>query len=379
MPKKLTNEEFLQRLHAVNPDITALEEYRSCSYLISVRHETCGYEWTTNPMSLMRGYGCPKCGHAIRKTQDEFEQEVHSKFPHLTVVGTYIKTNIPVAIRSDICGHIWDAMPFNLLQGHCKCAVCDGKQIQVGENDFGTKYPYLVKYLLNPNDATKYTAGSHTKVKCKCPNCGNVKTVELKSLGQQGFACDFCSQGLSYPNRFLRMFLSQLPIKNIIYEYHPDWSLNRKYDCYFEYNEKQYAIEMDGGFHYRETTMSEWTKDQVVKNDHLKDNMAKAHNINIIRINCRYSNQDFIVKHILKSELSQIFNLSKIDWNKCGEFATSNWIKYVCNYFEQNKTSYFKYQIAEQLGIHATTLSDYLKVGTQYGWCDNSHQRYYKS
>lgn len=84
-------------------------------------------------------------------------------------------------------------------------------------------------------------------------------------------------------------------------------------------------------------------------------------------------------RDVLKSELSQIFNLSKIDWNKCDEFATSNWIKYVCNYFEQNKTSYFKYQIAEQLGIHATTLSDYLKVGTQYGWCDNSHQRYYKT
>lgn len=56
-----TQEEFINTLKQINPDIVALEPYTTGKAKIKCRCIICEYEWTTRPNDLLRGHGCPKC------------------------------------------------------------------------------------------------------------------------------------------------------------------------------------------------------------------------------------------------------------------------------------------------------------------------------
>lgn len=56
-----TQEQFIQELYEVNPDIEVLEDYQGSTIKIKVRCKLDGYEWETIPSTLIRGIGCPKC------------------------------------------------------------------------------------------------------------------------------------------------------------------------------------------------------------------------------------------------------------------------------------------------------------------------------
>ena len=89
------------------------------------------------------------------------------------------------------------------------------------------------------------------------------------------------------------MYLRQL-LNNwiIMREYSRDWcgSGTRKaysYDNYFEVNNKKYIVEMDGGLGHGKRTYKSSKKDtNGIKRDIIKDNLAKEHNIEIIRVEC---------------------------------------------------------------------------------------------
>ena len=51
------------------------------------------------------------------------------------------------------------------------------------------------------------------------------------------------------------------------------------------------------------------------ENDMLKDKLAGEHDITVIRIDCRESERNFIQKNLENSILSELFDLSKVDWN----------------------------------------------------------------
>lgn len=59
-----TNEEFLEQLLEINPDIEPLEEYSSSHKKILVRCKRCKYEWTASPTNLLQRKGCPRCNHS---------------------------------------------------------------------------------------------------------------------------------------------------------------------------------------------------------------------------------------------------------------------------------------------------------------------------
>ena len=65
MGKKLTNEEFLQRLKDLGrDDIKPLEEYKGMNIKIKFKctNPECCYEWETTPAIICyNNYSCPKC------------------------------------------------------------------------------------------------------------------------------------------------------------------------------------------------------------------------------------------------------------------------------------------------------------------------------
>jgi hypothetical protein len=98
--------------------------------------------------------------------------------------------------------------------------------------------------------------------------------------------------------------------------------------------------------------------------------LAKEHNIEVIRINCNISSVNFIKESILKSRLSKIFDLSKIDWENCGRWALSNLLVKVCEYYKNAKDEdKSTTNISKIFDLDITTVQKYLRIGTKNGLC----------
>ena len=262
----------------------------------------------------------------------------------------------------------------SLLRGSgCACCNPISKITVPGINDISTTDPWMIKYFQGGYDeAKKFTIGSEQKIYPICPVCLRIKekTIPINRIYKYHSINCNCSDGQSYPNKFCFALLTQLNIK-FISEYAPDWIKPKRYDFYFKLNDKEYIVEMDGGWHNKDNNLSGQTKEESKVIDNYKDKLAKEHNIKVIRIDCGYNNLNrfnFVKNNILKSKLNNLFDLSKINWLKCEEFALSNLIKKACSYWNQGIHS--TKEISKMMNLDITTIGKYLKKGVKINWCD---------
>ena len=260
----------------------------------------------------------------------------------------------------------------NGSQGSITCIQC--KSISITN-------PELIKFLVNKNDIYKYSNGSNKRVLMKCPDCGYEKPMSIPNLIKQGFGCPKCSDGISYPNKFMFNVLEQLvnlgKIKYFETEKRFDWFVYKfkgkirkgKLDFYFEINGKKYAVEMDGWFHCKDNHMNGQTKEESKFIDNEKDRLCIEHNIYIIRIDSEKSELEWLKNKIIEFNLTKILNFQKenIDWLKCHEFACNSLVKEVCNLWNNNHEISL---IIDVLKLAKGTIRKYLKQGTELNWCN---------
>lgn len=279
----------------------------------------------------------------------------------------------------------------NLYKHHVGCNVCcsSPKKTLKGYNDMWTTNPELAKLLADPENGYKYTKNSEKRLDFKCPDCGNIiKNKMISQINNQGLSCPKCSDKLPYPEKIMYQVLKELKI-NFVYQYNPNWckyTLNNKnkkgrYDFNFKLDNKEYIIETDGDWHNKDNNLSNQTKEESKTIDNFKENLAREHGIEIIRIDCQESNLDYIKnnkKGILNSRLNDIFDLSKIDWLQCHKFACSSLVKQACDYWNLNK--YTTTEIGNMLKLDRSTIVKYLKQGNEINWCKyNAREEYKKS
>jgi predicted RNA-binding Zn-ribbon protein involved in translation (DUF1610 family) len=133
---------------------------------------------------------------------------------------------------------------------HQKCPVCSNKKIVKGINDVSTTDPWIVDYLKDKNDGYKYGRKSHKSVMFKCPICGYERENIIEVVTRHNhYSCPQCRDKMSRPNKFIRCLLPKLGLQNLQFEYSDDWTNNKVYDAYFEYNNKKYVVEIDGDQH----------------------------------------------------------------------------------------------------------------------------------
>lgn len=125
--RRKTPREYESDFNAANPTLTLLSEYMGSLERVKVRCDVCGHEWTPRAESVIRGNGCPVCANeAKRKTQEEFLQALSEINPNVEVLGAYRKNSQPVECRCKKCGHVWHPRPSKLLFGQ-GCPKCSGK------------------------------------------------------------------------------------------------------------------------------------------------------------------------------------------------------------------------------------------------------------
>lgn len=141
-----------------------------------------------------------------------------------------------------------------------------------------------------------------------------------------------------------------------------------EYDFYFELYGIKYVIEMDGGFHNKVHLKSKLTLEQVQEIDKKKDILVMQNNITMIRIDCLYSDYDYIFSNIMKSILSDLFDLSKINKTEINRKAYSSNIVEACHLY-MTKTKNLN-TISRLLKIPYGTIYRYLQKGAEIGLCN---------
>ena len=393
--KKLTDEEYKRRIYDLyGDDISVLEPYVNQRTKILHRCNIHNFEWMGRTRQMAEGHnGCIYCSSEkrsqgltqnIEKVKEKLKRVCGDEFT-LNDDNEYLGHNEKMYFThhlSNGTSHTVYSKP-DRIYNH-KCPVCSGLQVCIGLNDIWTTNPDLGNLLANPDDGFKYMQNSNKHTDFKCPVCGYI--CKDKSINQvnrdMDVRCPICKDGISYPNKFI--FNSLLQIKDKLdfldREYRPKWckfELKEKmrtgvYDIYLGINNKEYIIEMDGGFHEKLHSKEKYyTLEDIKYIDSMKDKLAIEHNIEMIRIDCSYDYHDrykYILRNILNSKLSEILPLELIDFEEANIKSQKSLLVEACNLWNNG---YAAHEIMLELNIGKWLVSSYLKQGQKYNLCNN--------
>ena len=267
--------------------------------------------------------------------------------------------------------HIFEATPLNVFGGR-GCPYCSHHKVFVGETDMWTTNPKMASMLKDPEDGYKYTENSTHRLYWKCLDCGNILFKSPNTIFRQGLSCDVCSDGISYAERYMISILNQLNIK-YLHDVATNWSNGKRYDFYIE--SLNLIVETHGLQHYEDSFNFKNPKKnnrsllEEIENDEYKKQIAINNGINdYIQLDCRVSNGEYIKKSILDSSLSDVFDLSNIDWYKCDVDSVKSLVCEIAQCW--NNGIYDIQKLSEMFGLHKGTVRDYLKRANDVGLCD---------
>lgn len=190
MGKQKTQEEFVEKLANIHPNIIVTGKYVNSKTNISVQCNIDNYRWDALPLNLTREkYNCPKCSGRANMTKEEYHSEMTAKHQNIEILGEYKKRTIPVRLKCKIDGHEWEAIPQNSLKNNSGCPVCAGNMSHTQES-----YEKLMKEK-HPNITVigKYVR-LHEPVELKC-SCGyQWKGTPSANICSREAGCPSCCQ-----------------------------------------------------------------------------------------------------------------------------------------------------------------------------------------
>jgi predicted RNA-binding Zn-ribbon protein involved in translation (DUF1610 family) len=275
------------------------------------------------------------------------------------------------------CGYKGWIIESNLNIGK-GCSVCSSapKKVEEHINSIvaNEETHWMIPYFQGGyEEAKEFAPQSNKQVYLKCPDCGIVKNkpVSINNLyANHSIGCP-CSDGLSYPEKFMYYFFEELDVefKTQLSKVDFKWCDNIRYDFYIL--KINGILEAHGEQHYIEKTSFPHTLQEEVENDKFKKELALANGIdeeNYIIIDCRKSELEWIKNKIIRSRLNYLFDLSKVDWLKIGEMACVNLVKVACEHKRINP-NLFASDISIIMKLSSVTIIKYLKKGNSLGWC----------
>lgn len=215
----------------------------------------------------------------------------------------------------------------------------------------------------------KITLHSKAKILCKCTECGHTQERAAYNLTANGFRCEICSKGKSYPERFMGNFLSQ---KNIGFTSQKTFEglPKRRFDFYIP--SKNMVIECHGMQHYSESLNFGQTKKQKTSSlkkqqeiDSIKKAFCLSNNINYVVIDCRFSSAEYISQQINRCEfLPQLLDEDVSEIAKLSASQENYNFKEMQNFLINGKTIN---EISRHFNLPPTTIRDLFdKAGVNF-------------
>lgn len=354
-------------------------------------------EWEITAISILKRPYCPHCEkeRTIKQNGIDFINKIHTKWPEIDFAEEYKGYDASMKFINNNTGETFIQQPQTLLRNFKENGIKEYKKriIKkdcVSKTKYKTSYPLLELYpqlenLIKDKEELKGVLVKDNKpITLMCPRCGVEKTIKTKNLNmflKKPFACNYCSIGISYPNRFIKELLDEL--NNTVYkdnpinykrEYQPIWAKPYKYDIYFNLNNIDYYLELDGSQHFspkffttklkREGKEAEDLFNKVKEHDRIKNELVKQNNGVIIRINCE--DVDSMKENILNSELSKILKLNNTDWKNVSEKSQEDIVLKIWELYNNGKGNSVK-EISGILKISQSAIVRYLKRGREIG------------
>ena len=390
--QKLLDERF-------DGNIICLESVKASNTSIKHFCKKHQYEYMSPPARVLQNkYGCKFCG-AEAHTQSLEEKLEKTKKRIFELVGNEYEIVDGFTAIDDMAKfrhnckngekHYFDMTPTSFIYRGSRC-YCENPSISrviPGFNDIHTTRPDVEEWMHNKEDAYKYSMSSKEKILWDCPDCKNTFEERICNVNSNRLSCPFCSDGISYPNKFMYNSLYQIKddLDFLEREYNPDWCKFEfngnercgKYDIYFGINGQRYIVEMDGGLGHgnKVHTNSLLSQDELLQIDLIKDKLAQEQGIQVIRIDCNYKTDNkyiYILNNVLNSDLKDIIDLSKIDFDLSNKNSVSSLIVKAGELWNQGLTAG---QIRKELKIGEGTVTSYLKTASEIGVCDYSVEK----
>lgn len=300
----------------------------------------------------------------------EINTTIKQKRSHLKLIERFRNPEKIYKYECENCKNIDIISEIHILAGK-GCNVCcrATKKVIRGFNDIATTHPNTLLFLKDKEEGFKYSQGSTKKVEIICPNCKFEKKIAINRLIRNKISCERCSDGISYPNKFIFNFLKQTKL-DFYREQTFNWSKRKRYDFYIP--ELNIIIEAHGKQHYEKTGRY---FGQVSTNDVYKELLAIYNQIeHYIVLDCSFSNLKYIKNSIERSSLSEFIDLRTIDWEKCHNYSTDSLIMEIRHLWDKK---YSRNKICDFLNISKITLIKYLKIINEFenGFYDPSLEK----
>ena len=306
------------------------------------------------------------------RTTEEYVIELIDRNPDVELLEDYLDSQTMTLHRCRLCNHTWRVRPNSLLRGG-GCPVCAyppkviGPAPEYKNSIWASKYKKLAIYYGFSEALMKSIMPmSNRKLELPCPNCGQIKKVSPAEIFSQSFFCNKCSDGISYPEKFIGSWLTQLEIK---YETHCtfDWSGRKQYDFYLP--NYSCIIEAHGKQHYEDSRLCGPAKAQQ-ENDIYKEMLARSNGIQYyFQVDCRESEPTWIHKSLSSSGILTMLGIadSSVDLERCAIDALSSKVKYVADLWSMG---YSVKDITEKLHADRLSVRRWLKKAATANICD---------
>lgn len=126
--RRMSNDEFINRLQKIHPGYTALEPYRGITHKIKIKCNK-GHVTTVNPNNLISNKtNCLICtriknNKKKRLSNDEFIKRLAKKHHGYMPLEKYQKLITPIKVKCDQ-GHVFETTPYKLLNNKNTCPKC---------------------------------------------------------------------------------------------------------------------------------------------------------------------------------------------------------------------------------------------------------------
>ena len=309
--RKKTDIEFKAELKEKHPDIESLTPYVHYKEKIKFKHLLCGYEfWDTPDTILHKKNGCSLCVGYARMTENrliEIVEIVHEhRIKYLYGLKGVLKK---CSWECRICGHIWEAIPHNIVRGH-GCPKCSIKHVAACLLTPLSEIKRKVKKV-NPN--IEYVEGYiNTQIRCKwkCKIDGFTFYASPNQILTAHAGCPKCRKiSMELP---IIEFLNKMKIK---YKHNAGLkgsnyngsAVPLRIDFIIETSKGKLAIEADGSQHFYPLYGEDALLLQQERDRH-KDNYLKEHGYILIRITSSPTKEWGFENHII---LNKFFELLK--------------------------------------------------------------------
>ena len=216
---------YLDNIDIVNySEISGLNEkdFKIEKTVIILKCKIDGYVWKSCGKRMLSNQGCRKCSGSLKKTKEEFVDNVNSKSPQMlkkyTIVGEYKDTRTLVSIKCNKCGYEFQTSPYYLINGKTKCPNCEEGCVNkhthysVSEKIKDTNW-----VLLDNVDEHK----PDTKFHFQCKKCGYIIETTLGVIIANGYYCPNCDDNARTHTRtyYESKLIEKFDLHNVVFQW----------------------------------------------------------------------------------------------------------------------------------------------------------------